>query len=159
MLSGTELDALKAIAERGGVTTIKVVNSKIGFNSDYVRIICEGLGRADYINVYRSGKCEMTQKGWQELERRGWQKEETKTEPAPSIKCPRCGELNRADRVFCSSCWQYLEDIKEAEPVTSASSAGSTHLQELFAKYQRPEITKQGHKQKRQKEIVKKARG
>ena len=75
MLSGTELDALKVIAEQGGVTTLKVVNSKIGFSSDYVRIICEGVGRADYINLYRAGKCEITPKGWQELEKRGWRKE------------------------------------------------------------------------------------
>lgn len=83
MLSGTELDTLKAIAEQGGVTTIKAVNSKIGFSSDYVRIILEDLGRADYINVYRSGKCEITPKGWGELERKGWRKEEG---PSPSVK-------------------------------------------------------------------------
>jgi len=157
VLSGTELDALRAIAEAGGTTTIKVVNRKIGFSSDYVRIVLEGLGRADYINVYRSGKCEMTPKGWRELEGRGWRKE-TKTEPSLSIKCPGCGQLNKTDRVFCSSCWQYLGDVKEAEPVTSGTSASPDNLQEIYAKYERGEITEQEYKQKRAEIIIKKAR-
>jgi len=157
MVSGTELDVLKAIAERDGVTTIKAVNRKIGFSSDYIRIICEDLGRADYINVYRSGKCEMTPKGWRELEKRGWRKE-TKTQPAPSIKCPRCGQLNRSDRVFCGSCWQYLRDDKEVEPAASPSSAGSDDLQGFYTKYERGEITEQEYKQRRAEIILGRAR-
>ena len=76
MLTGTELKVLEVIAERGGKTTASIVASKIGYSSDYARIICTGLGNADYLDLDRSGICELRGKGWQELERRGWRKEE-----------------------------------------------------------------------------------
>jgi len=80
MLTGTELEVLKHIAERGGKTTVAIVASKIGFSSDYARIICIGLGNAGYIDLYRNGICELAAKGWQELEKKGWRKEEREKE-------------------------------------------------------------------------------
>jgi len=69
MLVGTELQALKAIGDQGGKATIYAVASALGLSSDYAGIICRSLGRADYIDLKRSGQCEITAKGRQELDR------------------------------------------------------------------------------------------
>jgi len=39
--------------------------------------------------------------------------EERRGNPPPGNLCTRCGELNRANAVFCKSCWQYLPGYEE----------------------------------------------
>lgn len=70
MLTGTELQALKAIGDRGGETTIYVVAKVIGWFNEYAWTICRSLGTADYIDLRRNGVCEIITKGRQELDRR-----------------------------------------------------------------------------------------
>ena len=66
---GTELQALKAIGDHGGKSTIYAVASALGLSSDYAGIICRSLGRADFIDLGANGICEITAKGRQELDR------------------------------------------------------------------------------------------
>ncbi len=111
---GTELQALKAIADRGGTASIHQIAQKIGQGTDYTRIICNGIGRADYIDVGRRGICEITPKGWAELDKRGWQKEEKEKAGAgvaTAVQCPHCGEPNKPDRAFCAYCKKYLAAV------------------------------------------------
>jgi len=70
MLTGTELQVLRAIGDRGGRSTIYVLGSAMGMSSDYARIICRSLGMADYIDLRWNGVCEITPKGRQELDMR-----------------------------------------------------------------------------------------
>ena len=65
MPTGTELDILKVIRDEGGETTVQVVAHKFGpsWSLDYIRVMCNSLGRADYIDVLRSGKLRITDKG------------------------------------------------------------------------------------------------
>ena len=71
MLTSTELEILKSVADRGGRSTISIVASKVGMSSDYARICCTSIGNADYIDVRRNGAVESTPKDWQELDKRG----------------------------------------------------------------------------------------
>ncbi len=65
MASGTEIEVLKAIKDEGGETTVGAVAHKIssGWGMDYIRLLCNSLGRADYIDVLKSGKLRITTKG------------------------------------------------------------------------------------------------
>ena len=107
MLSGTELEMLKSVAERGGKSTIWIIGSKLGMSSDYARICCTSIGNADYIDLDRAGRVEITPKGWQELDKRGWRKEE-KEATAQQLKCPYCGGSNQPGAVFCVHCKRWL---------------------------------------------------
>ena len=69
MLSGTELEILKSVADRGGKGTISITASKVSMSTDYARICCNSIGNADYIDVRRNGSVEITPKGWQELDK------------------------------------------------------------------------------------------
>ena len=73
---GSEWEVLKAIAELGGKSTVFKVAAKQGVNSDYARIILSSLGRADYLDVFANGRCEILPKGWHELKRKGWVSED-----------------------------------------------------------------------------------
>ena len=107
MLTGTELEILKSVADRGGKSTIWIIGSKLGFSSDYARICCTSMGNADYIDLRRNGVVEITPKGWQELDKRGWQKEEKKATAQP-LKCPYCGGSNQPGATFCVYCKRWL---------------------------------------------------
>lgn len=76
-VSGTELQVLKTIADRGGSTSYQTVGKLLNQSTDYARILCDSLGRADYIDLSASGRCVITPKGWQELERVGWRPRST----------------------------------------------------------------------------------
>lgn len=108
MLTGTELEILKSVAERGGKSTIWIVASKVGMSSDYARICCNSIGNADYIDLSRNGVVEITPKGWQELDKRGWHKDEKKSNPQQLIKCPYCGGMNQPGATFCVYCKRWL---------------------------------------------------
>ena len=106
MLTGTELEILKSVADRGGKSTISIVASKVGMSSDYARICCTSIGNADYIDLDRAGRVEITPKGWQELDKRGWRKEEKAT--PQQLKCPYCGGSNQPGATFCLYCKRWL---------------------------------------------------
>jgi len=69
MATGTEIVVLKAIKDDGGETTIGAVSRRMGSNwgTDYVRMLCESLGRANYIDVLKSGRLTITAKGKREI--------------------------------------------------------------------------------------------
>lgn len=70
-LSGRELEALQIIQRYGGRTGYGTVAGAMRLGADYTRIICEGLGRQDYIDMTAQGACYITPKGRHELIRRG----------------------------------------------------------------------------------------
>lgn len=45
MLTGTELEILKGVADRGGKSTIWIIASKLGMSSDYAHICCTSIGK------------------------------------------------------------------------------------------------------------------
>jgi len=67
MASGTELQILRIIRGEGGETTPGLVSRKLGssWGIDYIRLLCNSLGRDDYIDVLKSGKLIITAKGMQ----------------------------------------------------------------------------------------------
>jgi len=70
MASGTEIEVLRAIKDEGGETTVGAVAHRIGsgWGLDYIRLLCSSLGRADYIDVLKSGKLRITTKGEKTIE-------------------------------------------------------------------------------------------
>ena len=70
MASGTEIEVLRAIKDEGGETTVGAVAHRIGsgWGLDYIRLLCNSLGRADYIDVLKSGKLRITTKGEKTIE-------------------------------------------------------------------------------------------
>lgn len=106
MLTGTELEILKSVADRGGRSTISILASKVGMSSDYARICGNSIGNADYIDLDRAGRVESTPKGWQELDKRGWHKEEKVTPQL--LKCPYCGGSSQPGATFCLYCKRWL---------------------------------------------------
>ena len=115
MLTGTELEILKSVADRGGKSTISIVASKVGMSSDYARICCTSIGNADYIDMRRNGAVEITPKGWQELDKRGWRKEEKAT--PQQLKCPYCGGSNQPRATFCLYCKRWLASEEKTSTV------------------------------------------
>lgn len=69
MVSGSELEVLKIVEEKGGETTVHAVARKMAINTDYARLICRGLAKADYLDIL-GGKLVLTPKGKGELERK-----------------------------------------------------------------------------------------
>lgn len=111
MLTGTELDLLKIIADRGGKESIAVVARIKGINSEYGRIILHDIGRKDYIDVSRAGTCVIAEKGWQELKKKGWEKDEKKGGAAAKSRqtnCTYCGGANPPGATFCVYCKRWL---------------------------------------------------
>ncbi|MFQ5901646.1 MAG: hypothetical protein ACE5IH_08830, partial [Thermodesulfobacteriota bacterium] len=53
----------------GKETFLVNVSRGIGFSSDYTRIVCESLGRRDFIDVLLSGKVTLKPKGWAALKK------------------------------------------------------------------------------------------
>lgn len=58
-----ERDALKEISKHGGKLSIMGVARELKIGNNYARIICNSLGRADYIDVSASGMCTIAPKG------------------------------------------------------------------------------------------------
>ncbi|MCG2686304.1 hypothetical protein L6258_02980 [Candidatus Parcubacteria bacterium] len=63
MPSGTEKEALEAVDKAGGEATIGTVATELRIDTNYARLLCNSLGRADYIDVLSSGICKITPKG------------------------------------------------------------------------------------------------
>ena len=72
MVSGTDLEVLKVLAELGGKAHVSVIAARAGLRTPYAEMICNGLGRHDYTDVSASGICKLTAKGYQALRAKGW---------------------------------------------------------------------------------------
>ena len=68
----SEMKALKIIAEEGGNTIFAVVSRKMGVSTDYARLLCVSLGKADYIDITPEGRCKIVSRGEKELEKKGF---------------------------------------------------------------------------------------
>jgi len=62
-VSGSELEALKIINEEEGEVPVHLVSRKMRIDTNYARLLCTSLARADYIDLIRSGDCRITAKG------------------------------------------------------------------------------------------------
>jgi len=62
-VSGSELEALKIINEEGEEVSVHFVSRKMRIDTNYGRLLCTSLAKADYIDLLRSGKCRITAKG------------------------------------------------------------------------------------------------
>ena len=69
MPSANEQEAMTVIADEGGQCTLGVVSRGVGLSRDYARIILEGLGRAEYLDVTRAGKITLKTKGYKAIRR------------------------------------------------------------------------------------------
>ena len=69
--TGSELDALKVIAESDGACTIGTVCKRLGASLSYAKTLCLSLGRADYIDIRPDGTCQLTGKGERAAEKCG----------------------------------------------------------------------------------------
>lgn len=69
--TGSELDALKVIAESDGACTIGTVCKRLGASLSYAKTLCLSLGRADYIDILPDGTCRLTGKGERAAEKCG----------------------------------------------------------------------------------------
>ncbi len=57
--------------EEGGQGSILKVSRELGVRIDYARIICESLGRRDFIDVFANGRLGLTRKGWKTIGKKG----------------------------------------------------------------------------------------
>lgn len=62
-----ERRVLKIIEEKGGESHEVTIANEIGLRIDYVRVILSSMGSRDYIDIFRSGKVKIADKGWQVL--------------------------------------------------------------------------------------------
>ena len=62
-LTERDLEILKAIWNHGGETTEREVASEMKLELGWSRVYLKSLGKADLIDIYRSGKVKMTYKG------------------------------------------------------------------------------------------------
>jgi len=69
-VSGSELEALKIVAEQGRETTAHMVSRKMRIDPNYARLLLTSLARADYLDLLVSGRFRITPKGRGVLEKR-----------------------------------------------------------------------------------------
>ena len=69
MPSSNEKEAMTIIADEDGQTTVGTVAKGMGLGRDYTTIILESLGRADYLDMTRSGKVKLLPKGYRAIGR------------------------------------------------------------------------------------------
>ena len=62
-VSGSELEALKVIDEEKGEVPVHLVSQRMRIDTNYARLLCTSLARADYIDLLTTGKCRITAKG------------------------------------------------------------------------------------------------
>lgn len=82
-LTETELGMLKIIWRLGGETTERVVADEMRMEPGWARVHLARLGRANLLNVDRSGRVKMTWKGRHEL---------GVPEPSPRLPKPKSGK-------------------------------------------------------------------
>jgi hypothetical protein len=63
MANGREAQVLEVIWEWGGEASIDRIARETDMSTDYVRLVCENLGRNDYIDFMHSKLCRLRSKG------------------------------------------------------------------------------------------------
>ncbi|MEW6674783.1 MAG: hypothetical protein AB1348_01975 [Nitrospirota bacterium] len=71
MATPDEKKILKIIEEEGGQSHEVTIAKEMGLRLDYVRVILWSMGIRDYIDVFRSGKVRIQDKGWRVLGKTG----------------------------------------------------------------------------------------
>jgi len=71
MVSGSEFEALRIVAEDSGETVAGVVSRRMRISTEYARLLLNSLARADYLDQLASGRYRITIKGKKALERKG----------------------------------------------------------------------------------------
>lgn len=69
-MSGTELRVLEILWDWGGEASIDTIAREARISVDYARLICDNLGRHDYIDFLRSKLCLLRGKGKLEVAKR-----------------------------------------------------------------------------------------
>ena len=69
MPSGNEKEAMTIVADEGGQCTLGVVARDMSLSREYIRILVECLGRAEYLDVTRTGKITLKAKGYKAIGR------------------------------------------------------------------------------------------
>ena len=59
-----ESKILKIIEAEGGECTVGKIAAKMRLDPNYVRIILRSMGESDIIDIFRSGKVRIANKGW-----------------------------------------------------------------------------------------------
>ncbi len=62
-----ETKALKIIDAEGGESTVGKIAAKMGLSPSYTRVILRSMGENDIIDIFRSGKIRIANKGWTTL--------------------------------------------------------------------------------------------
>ena len=71
MATPDERKVLKIIEEKGGESHEVTIANEMGIRLVYVRTILASMGLRDYIDVFRSGKVKIADKGWRVLGKTG----------------------------------------------------------------------------------------
>ncbi|MFZ6016849.1 MAG: hypothetical protein ACOYU0_04390 [Nitrospirota bacterium] len=71
MATPDERKVLKIIEKEGGQSHEVIIAKEMGLRLDYVRVILRSMGTRDYIDVFRSGKVRIQDKGWWVLGKTG----------------------------------------------------------------------------------------
>ena len=71
-VSYRELHVLMAIAEVGGAKTVLDLRSTLDIEKSELLALCQGLGQEGYLDLFQSGQCVLTRRGWQELDKGGY---------------------------------------------------------------------------------------
>lgn len=58
-----EIRLLEIIWKWGGEASVDIITREAGISTNYARLICEGLGREDYIDFLHSKLCKIKSKG------------------------------------------------------------------------------------------------
>jgi len=69
-MSGTELKVLEIIWDWGGEASIDTIAREARISTEYARLICQNLGRHEYIDFLHSKLCVLRGKGKLEAARR-----------------------------------------------------------------------------------------
>lgn len=69
-MSGTELKVLEIIWNWGGEASVDTIAREVGISTEYARLICNNLGRHDYIDFLHSKLCLLRGRGKLEVAKR-----------------------------------------------------------------------------------------
>lgn len=69
-MSGTELQVLEIIWDWGGEASVDIMAREASISTDYARLLCESLGRNDYVDFLYQKQCRIRGKGELEVARR-----------------------------------------------------------------------------------------
>jgi len=62
-MTTNELKVLSIVWDWGGETSVDIIAREAGISVNYARLLCENLGKEDYIDFLRSKLCKIKSKG------------------------------------------------------------------------------------------------